>query len=118
MKKPAKCISVQAARVLQDNWAETRKPAIDKALGYEDAREVFYTIEELEEFLNYVKVESEKQGISKAGIRIYLAAYNNDSSNKATVFLAPTMSDDKNSNNNYTIDPFNEGQSGWPPKNY
>ncbi len=118
MKKPAKCVTVESARVLQDTWVETRKPAIDQALGYEDARSVFYTLEELEEFLNYVKEESEKQGISKPGIRIYFAAYNNNTSNKATVFLAPTMGDDKNSNNNYTIDPFNEGQSGWPPKIY
>jgi hypothetical protein len=118
VKKPAKCISVEAARVLQDNWAETRKPPIDKALGYEDAREVFYTIEELEEFLNYVKDESKKQGITNPGIRIFFGAYNDDKSNKATVFLAPTNGDDKNSDNNYNINPFNLNTGGWPPKNY
>lgn len=118
MKKPAKCITTEAARTLQDNWVDTRKEPIDRALGFEDAREVFYTVAELEEFLSYVKEESEKQGISNPGIRIYFGAYNNSDSNKATVFLAPTVSDDKNSENNYKIESLNEGQLGWPPKNY
>lgn len=118
MKKPVKCISIEAARALQDNWVESRKEPIDRALGYEDSREAFYTVAELEEFLNYVKGESEKQGISNPGIRIYFGAYNSDKSNKATVFLAPTKGDDKSFENNYTIEPLNLGQNGWPPYSY
>lgn len=118
MSKPAKCIPVDSARALQDNWVATRQPEIDRTLGYIDTREFFYSVEELEEFLNYVKEESKKQDITNPGIRIYFGAYNNDKSNKATVFLAPTKGDDKNSDNNYDIDPFNLNQGGWPPKNY
>jgi len=118
MTKPSKCISEDKARALQDNWVATRQPEIDRALGYTDAREAFYTVEELEEFLSYVKEESKKQGITNPGIRIYFGAYDDDTSNKATVFLAPTMSDDKNSENNYLIESLNYGQGGWPPKNY
>ncbi|MEX0997756.1 MAG: hypothetical protein WDZ45_11960 [Flavobacteriaceae bacterium] len=118
MSKPSKCISVDAARALQDNWVATRQPEIDRTLGYTDAREVFYSVEELEEFLNYVKEESKKQGITNPGIRIYFSAYNDAKSNKATVFLAPTVSDDKNSDNNYSIEALNEGGQGWPPKSY
>ncbi len=118
MSKPSKCISVESARVLQTNWVTTRQPEIDRTLGYTDAREVFYSVNELEEFLNYVKEESKKQGITNPGIRIYFGAYNDDKSNKATVFMSPTISDDKNSDNNYNISPLNQTQGGWPPKNY
>ncbi|MCR9181804.1 MAG: hypothetical protein NXH73_02660 [Flavobacteriaceae bacterium] len=118
MSKPTKCVSVQTARDLQNNWVATRQPEIDRALGYTDAREVFYSVEELEEFLNYVKSESKKQGITNPGIRIYFGAYNDVKSNKATLFLAPTTGDDKNSDNNYSIEALNDGTQGWPPKNY
>lgn len=118
MSKPSKCVSVETARGLQDNWVATRKPEIDRTLGYTDARSVFYTVAELEEFLNYVKEESKKQGFTDPGIRVYLGAYNDTVSNKATVFLVPTLGNDKNSENNYNIDPLNDGMDGWPPKNY
>lgn len=118
MSKPLKCISVEKARTLQDNWVETRQQGIVNSLGYQDSREVFYSLEEIQAYLNYVKQESKKQGITAPGIRIYFGAYNDETSNKATVFLAPTVSDDKNSENNYTLDAFNFGHAGFPPKNY
>lgn len=118
MSKPSKCVSVQEARKLQENWLNTRTPEIDRSLGYVDAREAFYTVEELEEFLNYVKNKSKEQGVNNPGIRIYFGAYNDEKSNKATVFMTPTLGDDKNSENNYDIEPLNYGGEGWPPKNY
>lgn len=118
MSKPSKCVTVEEARILQENWDVTRKPIIDEGLGYTDATEVFYSVEELEEYLNYVKELSNEQEIFNPGIRIYFGAYNNEESNKATVFLAPTLENDKNSENNYSIDPLNSGQNGWPPKKY
>ena len=118
MGKPAKCISVTEAKQLQDNWKSTRAVNIESAIGAEDAREVFYTVDELQEYLNYVKTQSTQQGITKPGIRIYFAAYDNDDSDKATVFLAPTNGSTTASVNNYTIDPFNRGGQGWPPHNY
>jgi hypothetical protein len=118
MAKPAKCISVTEAKQLQDNWKSTRATEIESALGYIDTREFFFSVDELEEYLNYVKSESTKQSIPKPGIRIYFAAYDNDSSDKATVFLAPTNGPTKSSANNYNIDPFNKGNAGWPPNNY
>lgn len=118
MAKPAKCISVNEAKQLQDNWKSTRAVDIQSSLGFEDAREVFYTVDELQEYLNYVKAQSTAQSITKPGIRIYFAAYNNDASDKATVFLAPTNGPTTSSANNYDIDPFNRGGQGWPPHNY
>ncbi len=116
--KPSKCISETEARQLHDNWVNTRESSITNDLGYLDAREVVYSVEELEEFLDYVKEESTKQGIDNPGIRIYFAAYNNATSNKATVFLAPTKGGDANADNNYNIKSLNMNQGGWPPKVY
>lgn len=118
MAKPAKCISVTEAKQLQDNWKSTRAVDIESALGYVDTREFFFSVDELEEYLSYVKAQSAEQSISKPGIRIYFAAYDSDASDKATVFLAPTNGSTSASANNYTIDPFNKGMGGWPPNNY
>ena len=118
MAKPTKCISVSDARQLQDNWKSTRAVDIEKAIGSEDTREFVYSVEELQEFIDYVKSESLKQGITNPGIRIYFAAYNNSVNDKATIFLAPTNSAAANSINNYSIDPLNTVVGGWPPKNY
>lgn len=118
MAKPAKCISVEEARKLQDNWVSTRAKDIENAQGEEDQREIIYSVEELQEFLDYVKEESTAQGVSNPGIRIYFAAYDNADSDKATVFLAPTKGSAVTSDNNYNIEPFNFGSGGWPPYKY
>jgi hypothetical protein len=118
MAKPTKCISESEARQLQENWIDTRAKDIDRTMDEEDARSVFYSVAELEEYLKYVKSESTKQGVSDPGIRIYFAAYNDDKSNKATAFLAPTKGDTTASDNNYNIEALNRGSVGWPPHNY
>ena len=118
MTKPTKCIPVAEAKQLQQNWINTRAGEIKKALGFEDVREIFYTVAELEEYLEYVKTESSKQGFSNPGIRIYFAAHDDTNSKKATVFLAPTEDKTVSSDNNYNIDPLNRGGHGWPPHNY
>lgn len=118
MNKPNKCISVQEARTLQDNWANTRGVSIQNSRGEEDSREVVYSVEELEEFLAYVKSQSSKKGITNPGIRIYFASYNDNKSTRSTVFLSATDSGDANSNNDYNTLPFNHGGSGWPPNIY
>jgi len=118
MNKPAKCISVDSARRMRDQWLQTRgayyKMAND---GEQDCSDVLYSVKELEEYIAYVKAESTKQGIENPGIRIYFAAYD-DGSQKATVFLTGTDGDQSDSPNNYKVDPLNVGQNGWPPNNY
>ena len=128
MPKPAKCISVDTARMYQKKWKETRALEIESGQGYEDTREFWYSLDELQEYLDYVKEESDKQGIKKPGVRIYFAAYpkSNDKKSLATIFLAPTKGPNgeedagiaENNSNNYNIDPFNVIQGGEPPINY
>ncbi|MFT6128049.1 MAG: hypothetical protein ACJAVA_002547, partial [Flavobacteriaceae bacterium] len=115
MNKPIKCISVQEARTLQDNWVNSRGTSIQNLRNEEDSREVVYSVAELEEFLAYVKSQSLKKGIANPGVRIYFASYNDAKSTRATVFLSATDSGDADSNNDYDISPFNKAGNGWPP---
>ncbi len=130
MAKPSKCIPVAEAKALQDKWKETRALEIEQAQGYQDTREFWYSLEELQEYLDYVKEQSTAQGINKPGIRIYFGAYAKTSLKKsyATMFLAPTKEksaiiegEEENSNNtenNYDIEPLNTVTGGNPPKEY
>jgi len=118
MTKPKNCIPVAEAKTLQKNWNDTRAIDIEKAMGSKDVCSVTFNIDQLQEFIDYVKSESTNKGIEKPGIRIYFAAYNDKESTKATVFLNATESDDGNSANNYGIDPLNKGDNDWPPNAY
>lgn len=127
--KPKKCITKEEARELQHVWCCTRTPEIDKCIGFEDAREFYWSVEELQEYLKYVKKKSKKQGIDNPGIRMYFGAYpESKCKNKkgyATIFLAPTGAPagemgkgGDSAPNNYGIDPYNGAGVGDPPVNY
>ncbi|MCH2490786.1 MAG: hypothetical protein MK211_11610 [Flavobacteriales bacterium] len=119
MAKPSKCISVAQGQALCNNWQTSRAAAINQSRGNQpDCCEFVFSVEELEEYLEYVKELSSDQGVAKPGIRIYFGAYNDDQSNNATVVLVPTNGTSKTSDNNYSIDPFNTVIGGFPPKLY
>ena len=95
-----KQITPTEATTLCDNF-DKKHEALCK-ITPDDNRSSLFTIEELENYINYLK-ESEK-GID--GIRIYLGSYGEDmdkKSNKTTVFLAPT----KKGEDNTTLNSFN-----------
>ena len=118
MSKPTDCISVLEAKALQAKWMTTRAVDIENAQGSEDTCAVTFNIGQLQQFIDYVKEESQSQGILNPGLRVYFAANDNALSAKATVFLCATDGDKANSNNNYNIEPLNKGQNGWPPNAY
>ncbi len=129
VKKPKKCIKVEEAKELQKVWCDTRAPEINECMGFEDTREFHWSVKELMKYLKYVKQQSKKQGIKDPGIRVYFGSYPKskcpDSKGYSTVFLAPTGSkprasgkDFDNEPNNYSIEPYNWGNSGNPPKVY
>ena len=128
--KPKKCIQIDEARDLQKNWCNTRSEKLHKKMGFEDARDFWWSVEELEEYLAYVKQESTKQGIKNPGIRFHLGSYSPKQCKMnrgyTTLFMAPTGSkpgaigkdggvDDPI---NYDIDPYNRGGHGYPPNDY
>lgn len=126
MAKPLKCIPIEEARKLQEIWKSSRGKEIERAQKYVDTREFWYSLAELEEYLNYVRQKSAEEGVSNPGIRIYFGAYPEAGPKKSysTVFLAPTKPLDSMENtedtqeNNYSIDPLNHGQGGVPPVDY
>ncbi len=118
MIKPSNCISVAEAKTLQANWNDNQAKDIEREMGSKDVCAVTFNIDQLQQFINYVKSESAKQRIDNPGIRVYFAAYDSEKDDKATVFLNATESDDGNSANNYGIDPLNRGGNGWPPNAY
>lgn len=118
MSKPSKCITVKEAQDLHAHWLNTRGSNLLSSVIGQDSHDFFYTLEELQEFLDYVKDESAKQGISKPGIRIYLGAYNEIGNDRTTVFLTATDGESSSSSNNTSIEPLNRGTNGWPPNAY
>ncbi|WP_299607167.1 hypothetical protein [uncultured Aquimarina sp.] len=128
VQRPKKCIKVEEARELHDNWCKKRGKGLQKSLGFEDAREFHWTVAEIEEYLAYVKQESAEQGIKNPGIRVYMGSYSQSKCKMgrgySTLFFAPTGSrpgagkDGGDDENNYDIDAFNSGSSGIPPKNF
>lgn len=125
MGKPEKSISVAEARELQENWKSTRGKAIEAELGHRDTREFWYSLDELQEYLEYVRDQSRKQGVTHLGLRIYFGAYPKKDvrQGNSTLFLAPTKrtikeDGEEEDENNYEIDPLNDSQGGWPPINY
>ncbi|CAN5217687.1 hypothetical protein BH23BAC2_BH23BAC2_20150 [soil metagenome] len=127
MEKPSKCITVKEAQLQQEQWINTRGEEIERSKKYKDVRDFWYSLEELQEYLDYVREKSKEQGVEKPGIRFYLGAYP-ESQNKgyATIFLAPTKEKDSSTDsqevekdpNNYDIEPLNTIGTGWPPYNY
>ena len=118
MSKPKDCIPVADAKALQKNWNDNQAKDIEKAMGSKDVCAVTFNIDQLQEFINYVKSESTKQNIEKPGIRVYFAANDKLDDKKATVFLNATENDGGDSANNYEIDPLNRGNGGYPPNAY
>jgi hypothetical protein len=116
MPKPSNCITVTEARQLQDNWKATRAVDIEAAMGSVDTREFLFSVAELQQFLDYIKSGSGMG--AQPGVRIYFAAYDNPTNDKATVFLAPTSGITAGSPNNYNLEPLNKSITGFPPTNY
>lgn len=128
-KRPEKCIDVKEAKELQKTWCNTRTPEIDRCIGYEDTREFWWSVDELMEYLEYVKEKSCDMGIDNPGIRIYFGAYPETKCKKgrgySTVFLAPTGArpgglgkGGDTAPNNYKIEAYNHGSAGDPPHAY
>ena len=123
-------ISKGDAKKLCDNWTGSTQPNNPKSpgkavkgAGFEDTYETWFSVEELETYLNYVK-----QNISdNPGIRIYFGNYGKNvgpANNSCTIFLAPTKGGDSENvditqiKNDYETEAYNSGSNGNPPQAY
>lgn len=81
-------------------------------------REVWFDLENLENYINYVKTESTALGYENLGLRVYFAAKEDDKV-KTTVFFTPTYRDgiraaQEDNKNTSGIKRLNFGNSGDP----
>ena len=141
-KKPKKCISVKEAKMLEKNYVDTIEKALEKSQGCQECREFWWSLEELEDYIKYVKKKAKKKGYKNLGLRFYLGKYGKDvhvhedgeEHEDMTLFIAPTgvhstktltpikravgakaAAEDENIKD---MDAYNGGHSRKPPKDY
>ena len=112
----AQKISPTKALKLYDNY-DFKHVALSKLINKEDSRSLDLTLQELQDYIDYLK----NKNVGIDGIRIYFGSYANNSgpngkssNDLTTVFLAPT----KGGENNLTLDVLNYIDPTAPPKKY
>lgn len=134
-ENPTQLITNDLAVDLSKRYHEERAGLISTNIRRDDATAVWYSIEELENYINYVKCQGTEKGINVTGIRLYLGVYPNDNSynEKAgltTIFLSPTKKREANvkaktARTEQTLEenvdatelqPLNYGGIGHPPR--
>jgi len=131
MVKPTQLISFEKGKELNKNYNDKRGTLVTEKSGLEDANAFWFSIEELERYIAYVKENAVEKGYSVDGIRIYLGVYPETEEKNAgytTVFLTPTgtINDEQGTRGSVslqgnalditTIEPLNFGSMGNPPK--
>lgn len=132
--EPRQLITNELAKELNLNYLNQRSPLITADMHKEDANAIWYSIEELERYISYLKRKSAEEGVALTGIRFYLGVYPNDraiygdKSGMTTIFLSPTKKPDgvvvplaKAGETEYNVDALelrslNYGNMGKPPR--
>lgn len=134
--RPSQLITRKFAKELHANFMKYRASIIAKYIKKEDANAVWFSVEELENYIHYIKSKGEKTGYDVNGIRIYFGVYPEEKKyeEKAglmTVFLQATGKKIKTITKNEiqtfaiareesnadisSIEPMNYGSIGRPP---
>ncbi len=136
-EQPRQLITPELAKNLNRLYIEQRHRLISATIGKEDANAIWYSIDELENYIAYLKVQGLQKGYNVKGIRFYLGVYPQDptygeKAGLTTVFLAPTgvkavqkggfasMAQKETARQNEVdivdLAPLNFGSMGNPPK--
>ncbi len=93
---PKKVVSFQEGKELFDNYSKGNYPLINANRKKADSRSYWFSIQELEDYLAFLKKEMGNLDTQKMGIRIYLGTYGEgsevdgqDVSGYQTIFLYP-----------------------------
>lgn len=132
--KPSQLITKEFARQLNSNYNNKRASLVAGKEEKEDANAIWYSLEELENYIHYIKTNGAKDGYNVDGIRFYFGVYPDDEKHgeKAgltTLFLVPTGKKTENntqvqsfalmkeaaSSDIESLDPMNYGNIGRPP---
>lgn len=116
---PNGLIDKDTAQAMEKLYVENQYAVINKnnaAHGDNepDSRETIFALDEIENYVAYVKQLSEEQGLKDLGIRVYQGAKEEGGKIFTTVFLAPT----NGGNNSMDILCLDLGTYGRPPTNY
>jgi len=134
--KPNQLITKEFAKQLNINYNAKRASSLTgKAAKKEDANAIWYSLEELENYIHYIKTNGAKDGYNVDGIRFYFGVYPDDEQHgeKAgltTLFLVPTgkkiedntakiqsfaLTKEASSSDIQSLSPMNYGNIGRPP---
>ena len=132
--KPSQLITKEFARQLNVNYNNKKASLTARKEEKEDANAIWYSLEELENYIHYIKTNGAKDGYNVDGIRFYFGVYPDDEAHgeKAgltTLFLVPTGRKAENkstqtqtfslmkeaSSDIQSLDPMNYGNIGRPP---
>lgn len=138
--KPRQLITKEFAKQLNLNYNSKRANLVAESTQKEDANAIWYSLEELENYIHYIKIKGAKDGYTVDGIRFYFGVYPDDEkygekAGLTTLFLAPTgkktvpktqnnvarvlsfaaTSEEEPSSDIQSIEPMNYGNIGRPP---
>lgn len=133
--KPSQLITKEFAKQLNVNYNNKRASLTAKKAQKEDANAIWYSLEELENYIHYIKTNGAKDGYNVDGIRFYFGVYPEDEKHgeKAgltTLFLVPTgkkieqnkakiqsfaLVQEPLSSDIQSLEPMNYGNIGRPP---
>tara|TARA_R110002051_G_scaffold319244_1_gene403026 strand:- start:4409 stop:4921 length:513 start_codon:yes stop_codon:yes gene_type:complete len=128
---PKGVISIKQAKVLNKNWTDFRKAAVDSAAKQQgrnqDDRWVSWSLEDINDYLAYAKHYSDSIKYDMTGIRVYLGVYGKNAGQTkkdlTTMFIVPTGKKAKSQasslnlflppgNGTIPVPPLNEGNGG------
>nr|WP_294936552.1 hypothetical protein [uncultured Flavobacterium sp.] len=131
---PTQLISVARGMELSSNYCAQKGTMLKTALGDDDANAVWYSLQELENYIAYIKSEGLNKGYIVDGIRFHLGLYPQEElhgkAGYTTIFLSPTgiavgenplasltsREEGDGSEDITEIEPLNFGSMGNPPK--
>lgn len=93
--RPTQLITKRFAKELHLNFMKYRARIIAKYINKEDSNAVWFSVEELENYIHYIKAKGEKKGYDVNGIRFYFGVYPDErkyeeKAGLMTIFLTAT----------------------------
>lgn len=73
--KPQNLLMYKEMVAMLEHYDQTRKPVLEKALGYEDTRVNTYPIQQLKDYIGYIENLCAQKNIPLTGVNIISAAY-------------------------------------------